>query len=117
VVSLCSLVSGWISWIEVADELRRPFTGKLEKARDRIEWMRRNKGSVKWRHVTELLGWLEFECVRHRGSHTYWVHPSLENEENPSVIVKPHKNDTITDFDVKTCISMAQDVMHRKESI
>ena len=91
--------------------------GKLEKARVRIDWMRRNKGSVKWRHVTKLLGWLGFECVRHRGSHTYWVHPALENEENPSVIVKPHnKNDTMTNFDVKTCISVAQDVIDREES-
>ena len=89
--------------------------GKLEKARDRIEWMRNNKGSVKWRHVTQLLGWLGFECIRYRGSHTYWVHAALENEENPSVLAKPHPaNDTMTKFDVKTCISMAQDVIDKE---
>jgi len=88
--------------------------GKLKKARDRIEWMRRNKGSVKWRHVTELLGWLGFECPFIKGSHHFWVHPVLGNEENPLELVRPHgkqKDPSLSRHDVIACGDAAEDIL------
>ena len=89
--------------------------GKLKKARDRIEWMRRNKGSVKWRHVTELLGWLGFgDPLYVKSSHYFWVHPVLGNEENPLELVRPHHKGTeksMSRSDVAACADAAQDVL------
>ena len=93
--------------------------GKLKKARDRIEWMRRNKGSVKWRHVTELLGWLGFgEPSYIRGSHHFRVHPVLGNEENPLELVRSHgkqKDPSMSRSDVVACADAAEDVLDMLE--
>ncbi len=92
--------------------------GKLKKARVRIEWMRRNKGSVKWRHVTELLGWLGFQNPYTDGSHHHWVHPALGSEENPLILVRPHgkqKEPSMSRCDVKACIEAAEDVLELLE--
>ena len=89
--------------------------GKLKKARDRIEWMRRNKGSVKWRHVTELLGWLGFRCEYVAGSHHVWVHELLGDRENPLELVRPHgkqKDDSVSRHDVKGCADAAENVLY-----
>lgn len=89
--------------------------GKLKKARDRIEWMRCNKGSVKWRHVTDLLGWLGFgDPLYIRGSHHFWVHPMLGNEENPLELVRPPskgRGKSVSRFDVAACADAAEDVL------
>ena len=86
---------------------------KLNKARNRIDWMRRNKGSVKWRHATEVLGWLGFKCTCVEGSHHFWVHPALGNEDDPLMLVRPHgrgKNDSMSRFDVKALVDAAEDI-------
>ena len=89
--------------------------GKLEKARARIDWMRCNKGSVKWRHVTELLGWLGFDEPLFKGtSHALWIHPLLGNEENPLQLARPHgkqKDPSMSRHEVKACADAAEDVL------
>jgi len=87
---------------------------KLKKLKGRIDWMRRNKGSVKWGHATELLGWLGFKCKYVEGSHHFWVHPALGNEDNPLMLVRPHgrgKDDSMSRFDVKALVNAAEDVL------
>ena len=88
--------------------------GKLEKARVRIEWMRCNKGSVKWRHVTELLGWLGFGEPLFKGSsHAFWFHPLLGNED-PLQLVRPHgkqKDPSMSRHDVIACADAAEDIL------
>lgn len=89
--------------------------GKLKKARERIEWMRKNKGSVKWHHVTELLGWVGFgDPVFVRGSHHVWVHPVFGSEEGPLELVRPHgkgRGKSLSRFDVVACADAAERVL------
>jgi len=49
-----------------------------------------------------------------RGSHHFWVHPVLGNEENPLELVRPPskgRGKSVSRFDVAACVDAAEDVL------
>jgi len=53
-----------------------------------------------------------------RGSHHFWVHPVLGNEENPLQLVRPHrkqKDPSMSRHDVIACADAAEDILDMLE--